>query len=499
MRDTKKWLSLRDIEVDLKSFEPWEDPRVWKMICSGGSRAVHHIESPAMVSLCRMTQVNEIDGLIAIVSVIRPGAANESKKLRFTRRYQGLEPIRYPHPSLENCLRSTFGLVVYEEHILQICEAYAELNPGRADILRRALAKGKKETVDEIHHEFFTASQKLGRPESTTEAVWKSITGFAGYAFCKAHSTAYGVEAYQGAWFKCYYPTEFMAAVLSNGKGFYNSLVYILECHRLNICILPPSVNEPGPDFIPDGRKRTIRVPATRTNGLRQQTIKTMIQEYQSAPFESQQDFYWRVQPLVEDMELLIRVGAFDEFGEPRTRQFWRVQELARSTDSMTGSQWLVPPPSSSSGLKHISLEEPTLQKCLEQEYDLLGFTVSGHPLEMYPAIDWESYCPIARLGEYQGKEVVTCGLVIEQRIHHQMTGEPMKFMTLCDWTGIVETELFAKTYKSYALTTIRYSVLEVHATVEAYENRRGFSLRIRRVSKPRCKKTRLTSHSNSA
>lgn len=490
MRDARKWLSLRDIEVDLKSFEPWEDPRVWKMIRSGGSRAVHHIESPAMVSLCCMTQVNEIDGLIAIVSVIRPGAANESKKLKFTRRYQGLEPIRYPHPSLESCLRSTFGLVVYEEHILQICEAYAGLNPGRADILRRALAKEKQETIDEIRHEFFTAAQKLERPEATTEAVWTSITGFAGYAFCKAHSTAYGVEAYQGAWFKCYYPTEFMAAVLSNGKGFYNALVYILECHRLNIRILPPSVNEPGPDFIPDGRKRTIRVPATRTNGLRKKTMEAMIEEYQSAPFDSQQDFYWRVQPQVEDMELLIRVGAFDEFGEPRTRQFWRLQELAHSTDSITGSKWLVPPPSSSSGLKHVSLEEPTLQKCLEQEYDLLGFTVSGHPLEMYPGIDWESYCPIARLGEHQGKEVVTCGLVIEQRIHHQMTGEPMKFMTLCDWTGIVETELFAKTYKSYALTTIRYSVLEVHATVEAYDNRRGYSLRVHRVSKPRIKKT---------
>lgn len=488
MRDVRQWLSLRDIEVDVKSLEPWEDPRVWRMIRNGGGRAVHHIESPAMVSLCRMTQVHEIDGLVAIVSVIRPGAANESKKLKFTRRYQGLEPIQYPHPSLEQCLRSTFGLVVYEEHILQICEAYAGLDPGRADILRRALGKEKVEVIEEIRIEFFESAGKLGRSEGVTGEVWGLVTGFSGYAFCKAHSTAYGVEAYQGAWLKCYYPVEFMAAVLSNGKGFYNALVYILECHRLHIRILPPSVNEPGPAFTPDGRRRTIRVPATRTNGLRQKTIEAIIEERNKSPFESLQDFYWRVRPQPEDVELLIRVGAFDEFGEPRTRQFWRLQELSRSFDLATGSSWLIPPPSASRGLKSVALEEPGLQKCLEQEYDLLGFTVSAHPLEMYPGIDWDSYCPVARLGNYMKKEVVTCGLVIEQRVHHQMTGEPMKFMTLCDWTGIVETELFARTYKSYALTTIRYPVLEVHATVEPYENHRGFSLRVHRVSKPRMK-----------
>ena len=125
------------------------------MIAGGNARAVHHIESPAMTSLCRQCNVREIDGLIAIVSVIRPGAANEGKKLAFTRRYQGLEPVTYPHPSLEPCLRSTYGLVVYEEHILQLCEAFAGLPPGRADVLRRALNKQKRAVIEEIRGEFF--------------------------------------------------------------------------------------------------------------------------------------------------------------------------------------------------------------------------------------------------------------------------------------------------------------------------------------------------------
>src|SRR5436309_12062221 len=176
--------------------ECWNDPAVWEMIASGGARAVHHIESPAMTSLCRMCNVREIDGLIAIVSVIRPGAANEGKKLAFTRRYQGLEPVTYPHPSLEACLRSTYGLVVYEEHILQLCEAFAGLPPGRADVLRRALNKQKRAVIEEIRGEFFASAQARGHSPEKTAEVWGLVTGFAGYAFCKAHSTAYGVEAY---------------------------------------------------------------------------------------------------------------------------------------------------------------------------------------------------------------------------------------------------------------------------------------------------------------
>ncbi|MCX6904831.1 MAG: DNA polymerase III subunit alpha, partial [Verrucomicrobia bacterium] len=251
MRDTRAALAKRGLEVDLGQLEPWDDPQVWDMIASGGARAVHHIESPAMVGLCRQCNVREIDGLVAIVSVIRPGAANEQKKLKFTRRYQGLEPVTYPHPSLEPCLKSTFGLVVYEEHILQICEAFAGLPAGRADVLRRALGKLKQPIIEEICGEFFACARARGHPEEMIAEVWSLVSSFAGYAFCKAHSTAYGVEAYQSAWLKRYYPVEFMAAVLSHGKGFYHPLVYVLECHRLGLPLLPPSANQPGPMFLP--------------------------------------------------------------------------------------------------------------------------------------------------------------------------------------------------------------------------------------------------------
>jgi DNA polymerase III alpha subunit/nucleotidyltransferase/DNA polymerase involved in DNA repair len=560
---------------------PFDHPEVWQLISSGNARAVHHIESPAMLSLSKMCNVHDIDTLIAIVSVIRPGAANESKKMEFARRYQGLSPVRYPHPSLERCLHSTYGLVVYEEHILQICEAFAGLPPGRADVLRRALGKNKLELIDQIQIEFTDCARKLGRSESEIAEVWDLVSGFRGYAFCKAHSTAYGVEAYQSAWLKCHYPAEVMAAVLTNGKGFYSPLVYVLECHRLGIPLLPPSVNEPGPAFtvtrdegrgardgnpnsefrvpkearIPkseaagsvqgaaapvspfDPRPSTplqtssfdlrnsfgfrpsdfglplsfIRVPLLNVKGLTLRTKESILRERSCGAFSSLTDFALRVQPLPEEMESLIRVGAFDDFGKPRTAQYWEFKGNAecgmrsaecpdktphsalRTPHSHSPTRPLKQPwllsPADLTHLPSVPLSEPTRLERLRAEEELLGYPVSGHPLELFPDIAWDTYCPISRLGQHLGEQIVTCGLVIEQRLFHQVTGEPMKFITIADRTGIVETELFAKTYKSYGLNTVRYRVLEITATVEPFENGRGHTLRVLRAGKPRTRK----------
>jgi error-prone DNA polymerase len=495
MRDVKTSLAQRGVTVDLNALEPWQDPLVWDMISGGGGRAVHHIESPAMTGLCRQCNVHDIDTLIAIVSVIRPGAANEGKKLAFTRRYQGLEPITYPHPSLEPVLRDTFGLVVYEEHILQICEAFAGLPPGRADALRRALNKQKRAVIAEIRQEFCASARARGHAPAKIEEVWGLVTGFAGYAFCKAHSTAYGVEAYQSAWLKRNHPAEFMAAVLTNGKGFYDPLVYVLESYRLGLRFRPPTVNEPGPAFTVQGQ--AIRVPLTRAKGLTERTIQRLLAERARGAFASLAEFQRRVQPLPEEVEAIIRVGGVDEFGQSRTRQFWEARLLAKSEIGNRKSEIVsgnlefdfdagANPVAAFFAAHPALLREPTRREQLAAETELFGYPVSGHPLELFAEVAWDTYCPVARLGEHIGQTVVTCGLVVEQRTHHQVTGEPMKFLTLADWTGLVETELFAQTYKSYGLATVRYPVLEVTATVEPFENGRGFSLRVLRAGKPR-------------
>jgi DNA polymerase III alpha subunit len=186
-------------------------------------------------------------------------------------------------------------------------------------------------------------------------------------------------------------------------------------------------------------------------------------------------------------MESLLRVGAFDEFGRSRTAQFWECQFLQRAFGSGDNSrQGMLLPPPGLDRLPEVPLAEPGRRERLESENELLGYPASGHPLELHDHIAWDTYCPVAKLGGHVGEEVVTCGLVVEQRTHHQITGEPMKFLTLADWTGMVETELFAQTYKTYGLATVRYPVLEITAKVEPFENGHGFSLRVLRAGKPR-------------
>jgi DNA polymerase III alpha subunit len=382
-------------------------------------------------------------------------------------------------------LKSTYGIVVYEEHILQICEAFAGLPPGRADVLRRALAKQKLKVIAQFQAEFVASAYARGHTAEEITEVWDLIAGFAGYAFCKAHSTAYGVEAYQAAWLKRYFPAEFMAGVLTNGKGFYHPLVYILECHRLGLKLLPPSINEPGPAFVPHGNE--LRVPLIRLKGLTERTTDAMLNARQRGPFTSMADFFHRVAPTGEELEAMIRVGTFDVFGESPTRQFWQAQHLLRTNGSSKQSKqgWLITPPGLEQ-LPGIPLSEPSRRDRLQSETDSFGFAVNGHPLELFEDIAWETYCPLDRLGEFVGQTVTTCGLVVEQRTHHQITGEPMKFLSIADWTGIVETELFAETYNNYGLSVVRYPVLEITVHVEPFENGRGFSLRVLKSGKPR-------------
>ena len=398
IRDSLALLAEQGITPDLENLGPWEDKDIWRMIASGNARGVHHIESPAMISLARMCNVRDIDCLIAIVSVIRPGAANGSNKTLFARRAQGLDPVEYAHPSLEPVLRSTFGVIAYEEHILQICEAFARLSPGRADVLRRALVKLKTDVIEEIGREFIESARAMGRAEQDIVNVWNLVAGFQGYAFCRAHSTAYGVEAYQGAWLKRYHTTEFLACVLSNGKGFYSTLAYTLECRRLGIGFLPPDVNASRDGFAPEDG--AIRVPLRVVKDITAATLERCRRERERVVFASLRDFFERVNPSATELLNLIRVGAFDGFGEPRTAQFWQVQYLAL----WPKSQGYLFQSDETSPLPAIPLTEPDRTQRLLDEMELLGFTVSGHPLDQFGGIPWETYCPIRDLANFAGQ-----------------------------------------------------------------------------------------------
>jgi DNA-directed DNA polymerase III PolC len=469
----------------------FDDEGVWELISSGCGRAVHHIESPAMISLARMLKVRDIDTLVAMVSIIRPGASNERKKRNFTLRHQGMQAVEYAHPVLEGCLKSTYGLIIYEEQVLQVCEAFCGLNPGKADRLRRSLVKQDWDTVLDIGKDFAGLARCCGHRDEEIETVWELVCGFNGYAFCKAHSTAYGVEAYHSAWLKLRYPAAYMAAVLSNGKGFYSTLVYILECHRLGIPLLEPDVNHPGPEYAV--REGAIQVPLSCIKGLGPLAVDRIVAERARAPFKALGDFYRRVVPGKEAAELLQRVGAFDAFGRTRTEQFWEIQWLGQALDHdlEPGQGWLLPDPDAQRRPGTL-LTEPDAPQKLQWEMALMNFTASAHPLALHGDIDWGRYVPIAELGEHVSEVVTCCGLIIEQRTASQVTGELMKFMTIADYSGMIETELFAAGYRKYGLATVRYPVLELTASVEPFASGCGYTLRIHRAGKPRRVRDRI-------
>jgi error-prone DNA polymerase len=515
LRDTQSVitsLNLSSLEVGLAGqtenppregqIEPWSDPGVWNMIATGNGRGVHHIESPAMTSLACMAGVRDIDRLVAIVSVIRPGAANGLKKAQFARRAQGLEPVEYTHESLAGVLRSTFGVVAYEEHILQICEAFAGLAPGRADVLRRALVKQDMKKIAEIRIEFIAAARGRFHDETTIEKVWDLVAGFQGYAFCRAHSTAYAVEAYQGAYAKHYHPAEFMAGVLSNGKGFYSALVYTLECRRLGSAFLSPDVNHLSDAFTvetsdaPSGSPapplgKAIRVPLRCIKDLSEATLSRWRSELARSPFTSVSDFCARVRPEGPEALNLIRAGAFDRLGSNRTEQFWRC--LHASQDASAGAGWLFQG-AAEADIRATFREEPTRLQKLQDEQELLGYTVTGHPLDLHPHIAWHTYCPIAELHRYHGQRVTVCGLIIVSRHHMQQNGQPMKFISICDRSGIVECEIFAAAYRLYGLNTVRYPVVQVTAEVKPFDNLAGYTLEVLRVQQARTKNPPATS-----
>lgn len=512
LRDTRTTLASRGLTLDLAGLEvgasggteqpprpaavePWSDAGVWQMIAGGNARGVHHIESPAMTSLACMADVRDIDRLVAIVSVIRPGAANGLKKNQFARRAQGLESVPCLHPSLAPVLRSTFGVVAYEEHILQICEAFAGLPAGRADILRRALVKEDEARIAELRLDFFAAARSLQRDERTIEKVWDLVAGFHGYAFCRAHSTAYAVEAYQGAYLKHYHPAAFMAGVLTNGKGFYSPLVYTLECRRLGIGFLPPDLNTAADAYTVEEAHavtgtpapplgQAIRVPLRAIKDLGGTTLQRWREELARAPFTSVRDFCERVRPTGPETLNLIRTGAFDSLGSSRTEHFWRCLQLSREDGS--GADWLFRSPGEEGALRATHREEPTALQKLHDERELLDFTVSGHPLDCHTGIAWDTYCPIGELYRHQGQRVTVAGLIIVTRSHHQEDGQPMKFISLCDRTGIVECEIFAAACRAYGLMTVRHPVVQVTAEVTAFDNRAGHTLRVLRIDRPR-------------
>lgn len=458
------------------------DARTWEGIARGESRGVFHIESPNMVNLLVLTNCRDIDCLTAIESVIRPGAANEGRKQSFARRHQGLEPVTYAHPSLEPLLADTYGLLVYEEHILLVANGFASMNWGRADTLRRLLVKNKDQRrIDAFGDEFRHSARRRGHSDAEIETVWGMLREFAGYMFNKAHSAAYAVEAYEGAFLKMRYPVEFLAAVLSCRRGFYAPIVYALEALRCGARFLPPCVNTSDAHLFRVAGA-TIRLPLDQIKGLAQDFVERLAQ---GQPYSDALDFHRRARPTPTEWLALLKVGALDLLGEPRPRLFWRLSRLSARNGQPVDTLFAATANNTTADTEP-DFTSPAAN--LRWEAELLGFPVSAHPLDYYaPGLDWSRFASAQSLREhpqrYFGKQLRLAGMIVADRIHPTPQG-PMKFLTLADPTGFTEVSLFASTYQNYGHLTAR-PIVALEATGEPFDNRRGVHLSATRVFVP--------------
>lgn len=461
---------LRDAEANIAE-DPWvdfdfHDPEVYAAIRRGGARGIFHIESPAMTQLLKLCQCADIDCLVATVSVIRPGAANDDKKNAFARRYLGLEKPRYLDPDLEPILRDTFGLMVYEEHIIFVAHHWAGLDLGTADRLRRILVKKKEGSeLDAIYDQFRKTAIKLGRRPGIVEQVWRMLVDFSGYMFNKAHGAAYAVEAFRGMWLKLKWPGAFLAAVLQNERGFYHPVVYVAEALHRGILIELPDVQSMEISYrwkavgSEDGQGGVIQVPLKQIKGLTERFLNRWKLVRQDGPFVNYRDFLNRTQPGLEDLLKLAKAGALRAFFSSRRQAIYKVRRrelVARLGKEDAGTlflpNWGDPEAVDSPCLK---ADEPF--ELARWEEGLLGFPVTLPP---WQAVRGGALCSsdttLSDAAEVKERELTVSGRIVVRRGHTTRKGERMSFFTLVDATGFLEVTVFPEAYKKFAYRIAR-------------------------------------------
>lgn len=454
------------------------DERIYRMIRGGEARGVFHIESPAMTSLLKLCRCADIDCLVATVSVIRPGAANEDKKTKFARRYLGMEAPVYAHPVLEDVLKDSYGLMIYEEHILLVANRFAGMDFGTADLLRRILIKkSDSEAMGELEAVFRSCALRSGRGEEEIDTVWNELRDFSGFMFNKAHGAAYAVEAFQGCWLKFHWAVPFLAAVLNNQRGFYSPLVYVMEILRHGGRFAPPDVQDCGTAYRVSGGR--VRIPLWQIKGLSERFLDTWQRERGRARFRDWGDFVSRTNPDPADAELLARAGALGAFFFNRHEAVWMAGQAGRrqrGRSAAAADDLFAAAPSGNAA----PLSEMGPHACAEAEAELLGYPVTLSPFDLWMAdIDRAGTIRIAELEQYVGREMEIAGIQVCHRLHRTLKGELMKFVSIADESGIAETVLFPDAYRAagWELAQSRAARLRVH--IERDDTGSGLSLTV--------------------
>jgi len=429
----------RPIRVTVK--ECLGDEKTKHLLGEGATEGCFYIESPIMLQLLRQARCDSLEVLTALSSIIRPGVSNYGGKRLYLRRHLGLEEVGYLHPTLEDVLKDTYGCLIYQEQVIRIAVAVAGMSYAKADGLRRCMSfkSADDESMESYREDFLGGAVRKGIPPDVADEIFRQIASFAGYAFCKAHSASFALESFESLYWKAHYPAEFMAAVLSNGGGYYSAQEYIEEARRMGLVIHPPCVNRSRVRFYGVGQK--LWVGLMQVKGLRSGVAERIVE---GRPYRSLREFIEKVKPSTEEVETLIRCGAFSSFGRTRPELMWELRLILSGADKDLLSD--IP-----------SLPDYDLTRRIAVELEALGLAVSGHPLLMF-AERLEKFAEryglvsSGSLRDHVGEVVNIAGWLVTSRpTRTSTTGEEMLFVTFSDPCGRFDVVFFPDVYRRVA------------------------------------------------
>jgi len=451
----------RGLELDLDHL-PLDDKKTYEMLSDAKTFGVFQLESSGMRDALRGLKPEQLEDLIAMVSLYRPGPMELIPD--FIQRKHGRSKITYEHPAMEKFTRETYGIMVYQEQIMQIASEMGGFTMGEADILRRAMGKKDRELMAKQREKFITGCRERNTSAAKAERVWELMEKFAGYGFNKSHAAAYGLVAYQTAYFKANYPVEFMAALLTSEMGDTDKIVkYIEECRAMGIRVEPPDVNVSAVQFSVAGD--TVRFGLAAIKNVGEAAMQSILKARSGeGAFQTLDDFCARVDLRLVNrrvVESLIKAGAFDSLGLTRAHLLATTdvaleggQRQQRDRAEGQGSFFEILPsaPVRASAPAEITPEWETDQR-LAFEKEVLGFYISGHPLARYRSVveplGITTSADLAAKGH--GARVILFGHANGLKETSTKGGNRMAFFTLEDMEGTVEVTVFPEPFKTAA------------------------------------------------
>jgi DNA-directed DNA polymerase III PolC len=439
----------RGIKVDVHRVPEFkQDKLVNERLYQGEAIGCFYIESPAMRGLLKKLRCNNYLTLVAASSIIRPGVAKSGMMKEYINRFHNPQGFKYLHPVMEEQLKETFGVMVYQEDVIKICHHFAGLDLADADILRRAMAgkfRSKKE-FERIQERFFSNCAERGYPETLAAEVWRQVASFAGYAFSKAHSASYAVESYQSLYLKTYFPKEFMVAVINNFGGFYHTWVYFNEARRCGATISLPCVNKSRYKTCIYGGE--VYIGFIHIANLEQKVAEMIISQRDAAgEYASLEDFISRVPAGIEQLVILIRLDAFRFTGKTKKQLLWEAHLMLGKNTRENDMPMLFREKPRDFILPE--LEQSRLEDAYD-EIELLGFPVSISSFDLLETSFRGKICTRDLTG-HVGRKVRMLGNLVTIKYVHTVKGEWMHFGCFLDIHGeFFDTVNFPNSLKDY-------------------------------------------------